>query len=1559
MADVKNKSVNIYIDQTSALQALDVLQKKADKLTLSIDAGRTAGKNMNAEIKKLEETKAAIANVQEQIDKGLAPSLKQQQSLVTKLNNELKLMSQSDPAFASKSAEYQKQNALLGEMRSKINGVSDAEKEMAASSSGLTKVGVAIGSFIGSLALSGALKVIESIKASITEAGHASDQLASIRRISGMTAEEVDHLNTKLSDIDTRTSLDGLREIAAVAGRLGVKKGDIADFTKQLDRLGVVFHGELGDVDTIASQLGKIVNVFDGHIDGENVSKLGNAIVALSHSGPSTAGFLSDFTQRVSAIAKASNLSLSAVLGLGAGIEETGGRVESGATAIQKILIKIAEDVPKAAKIAGQDVQKFTEDFAKTPEKALLAYAKGLQANKNSFAEIASSFKDAGEDGARVITTLSTLGQKADYFQQRIDLAYKKTADTHDLEHAADIMNNSLGASIDKLSKSFSALGNSTSVQTMLKGLVDAAISFINVLKAIPGFIKNNETAFALMAVGIATMNAGYIKAALSITLKTAAQIKDAVVTRLSAVATNIAIAAQAAYIQITGVLTGEISAATAAQRLWNIAVSLGAGPIGAIIIAAGALVLILGNLIGAFNTVSAQQRLFGEVQAKAAEDVSSQKASIDTLTNAITSNALSLDDRKKALSGLIAINPAYLSGLTLENIRTQEGKKIIDDYVDSLDRMARAKATQALKEDLYKKQVEASVKAQQAAQTAPTSALGIGVQSGLIATGMGAFTNLQKGISANEDVKKAQEDIDALNVVTQKQIADENKLIEAQQQKMKQMRENSLQYGKEDIKNSTEYKNEQAKLNDLIATRNVLMGMETTAVKAGTNALNTDLQTTGGIIDDLKAKIQALDNALGGLKTKSDIKDNRAERQKLQDELDALESKGAQSRTKKEETAREKLLKELVDFKFQLEQVGKQADESEKARIIKKYDELIKRAKEFHLSIVGLDDAEKKALAILDQKELDQKRKEFDKNFLEHAKEEYLNSLASLSQYIDEQKDIQAKSYADGIISKEQYDGNIQQLDIESQNEQILIAKDYSKVVKEAATDELKFQKQQRKENLKDAVANAELMQTLEKQAAKSRASAAVALAKNGTKQKRDALKAQLKQEYDDEMKALDDKENGELTKIKNQYAQELKLLIDQLEEKRKMELALVDPNDPGAEKKKSDINGRYDDAEKAGTGDIEKRTNDAFTKIKATYDSLKNDLTSLFTQKVDQTDADYWKGKVDEYTGYANEALDVISKFTDARTAQENAAFAKEQKQNDARKAAIQKLAQYQVISSQEAQRRTTEVQRQEDAKKEALDKKQAERKKKLAIAQTIINAAAGAIKLWLDPGFPEAIPLTVALGIETAAEIAAISSQKFAKGGKLEGPSHSEGGMPIINPVTMEKVAEIEGGEYILSKDTVANNRELADALLDTSMNKGGRSIIPPFESKQQLPKFGNGGALSMRPFWETRPYKAIDYPTVNTSILKVKYATGGAFQSATSPGTSTSTDPVLLEMLKQQHEANLNQQAINASLMDSLNNLNGQLSNGIEASVSLRKFDIARAQQDRIKKDASFT
>ena len=249
-------------------------------------------------------------------------------------------------------------------------------------------------------------------------------------------------------------------------------KENILDFTIAVDKLVVALGDELGDADQITTELGKILNVFDGKVTGDNITKLGNAIVDLANKGVASGGFLVDFTQRVAGIAKTANLTLPAVLGLAAGLEESGAKVESSSTAIQKIIGDMAADLPKAARIAGVSVQDFNQLFSEKPQEALLLYAKGLVGNKASFAEVTASLQDAGEEGARTIAVLATLGQKTDFFRTKMDETGTAIKNTTAIQDAFNLKNEALDAQLDKMGKNLHKWFVNSTLANFFKSLI-------------------------------------------------------------------------------------------------------------------------------------------------------------------------------------------------------------------------------------------------------------------------------------------------------------------------------------------------------------------------------------------------------------------------------------------------------------------------------------------------------------------------------------------------------------------------------------------------------------------------------------------------------------------------------------------------------------------------------------------------------------------------------------------------------------------------------------------------------------------------------------------------------------------------------------------------------------------------------------------------------------------------------------------------------------------------------------------------------------------------------
>ena len=101
---------------------------------------------------------------------------------------------------------------------------------------------------------------------------------------------------------------------------------------------------------------------------------------------------------------------------------------------------------------------------------------------------------------------------------------------------------------------------------------------------------------------------------------------------------------------------------------------------------------------------------------------------------------------------------------------------------------------------------------------------------------------------------------------------------------------------------------------------------------------------------------------------------------------------------------------------------------------------------------------------------------------------------------------------------------------------------------------------------------------------------------------------------------------------------------------------------------------------------------------------------------------------------------------------------------------------------------------------------------------------------------------IALYSALG---AAQIATISAQKFADGGKISGPSHANGG--VLAVIDGRPVAEIEGDEYVVNKRATSRNLDAAEAL-----NRHGAHMDLAVVPANSLSKFQDGGVIETANF-----------------------------------------------------------------------------------------------------------
>jgi hypothetical protein len=245
----------------------------------------------------------------------------------------------------------------------------------------------------------------------------------------------------------------------------------------------------------------------------------------------------------------------------------------------------------------------------------------------------------------------------------------------------------------------------------------------------------------------------------------------------------------------------------------------------------------------------------------------------------------------------------------------------------------------------------------------------------------------------------------------------------------------------------------------------------------------------------------------------------------------------------------------------------------------------------------------------------------------------------------------------------------------------------------------------------------------------------------------------------------------------------------------------------------------------------------------------------------------------------------IDVTSQFTSKTLdliAQAN------KTQFDAQKTALTEQEQAALKSAEQfgaSEQKKQQIREDFAKKQEKLQKQQAAKEKEIALARAFIEQSILVIKALQTAPAPNfvAAGIAAALGalqigiiLATKFKTGAIfdgqvqsGQSRFAKGAFLSnGAYHSQGGMPILNPYTGQKVAEIEKGEAIINKRVLASREK---------MTLSGT----PYEIASQLNSHRGFGVSFPKKFASGGYFKAASKLKSVSAQSGIKYQTGGRF------------------------------------------------------------------------------
>lgn len=699
MADYTSKAqVVLSVNGKQAQQILKTLEKDAEQLRKKMDEAAKIGdkgsmKKLQRELKQTEKQigmlKGEAKNVDDVLRRLDKASPKELQKTLTALKRELNGIERGSEAWDKQVGKIRQVNAEITRVRQTMQTQESGWSRFNNWLNSCQTAILGIGASITGMVMAG--------RKSVESYASMEQEMANVRKYTGMTEEEVAALNEEFKKIDTRTSREELNKLAQEAGRLGkTSQEDVLGFVKAADQINVALD-DLGDGATLT--LSKLTGIFgdEKRLGTEKaLLSVGSVINELSQNCSASAPYLAEFASRMGGVGSQAGMTVQQIMAFGAVLDSNQQAVEASATALSQIIVRIYQDPAKYARVAGMDVQKFANLVKTDMNAALLEFLDALN-RAGSMDVLSPMFKDMGENGSRAIQAMSTLAQHiGDVRDQQLN-ANIAFAEATSITNEFNVQNNTVQAGLDKAKNKLNELAVELGQKLMplMSGAISSSTLVLKALSTIVTYISENKAQAISLVMAITAWTVALNANVVATNLKMAVMKADNI---LTATTRSLALALSAAY----NTLTGNITRATAATKLMN--GTMKASIFGVI---ATAITLVVAKFIDYRKKVNeaaeAQRKLDKEqkewqeglrdIDRQSAEYSQKEKARLDTLYNAARDHTKSQNERIAAVNKLKEQYPEYFSKLSTESIMLGQAKKQYDDLTTAIIKAANARA--------------------------------------------------------------------------------------------------------------------------------------------------------------------------------------------------------------------------------------------------------------------------------------------------------------------------------------------------------------------------------------------------------------------------------------------------------------------------------------------------------------------------------------------------------------------------------------------------------------------------------------------------------------------------------------------------------------------------------------------------------------------------------------------------------------------------------------------------------------------------------------------------
>lgn len=699
MSNINDKAtVSLFVNGEQAESAMDRLRKKAEDLDKQLQTAMAAGDKKSANklrheldrvTKELNKTESAAKGTGIVLNDLGNTSIHGLRNALKYLQRELSMTKPNTEQWHKYADQIELVKGRIAELNNELEG---GQSLWARFKSWAEDTWPAI-----DLLTKGYDAAVSTLREYVDAYASMDQELANVRKFTGMTAEEVEDLNEEFKKMDTRTTREGLNQLAQEAGRLGkTSKEDVLGYVRAADQINVALD-DLGDGATLT--LSKLTGVFGiENIYGteQSLLKVGSVVNELSQNCRASAPYLTNFAERMGGVGAQAGMTIDQIMGLGAVLDSNAMAVEASSTAISQVLVRMMQDPAKYAKVAGLEVESFAEKLRTDANGALLEFLDAL--NKAGGMDVLSPmFKDMGENGSRAIASLSTLAIHIDDVRAQQEAAAAAFREGTSVGTEFSVQNNTVAAALEKCKNRANELKVSLGEQLypLMRYFLTTGAAVMRAIAIVVNFLVENKAAVISLGLSIAAYAVVVDLAIIKQKLWSAALIAWRAIAITCTAASKLMSVAVA-------LLTGNVQKARAAWIAFSTTLKL--SPIGLLVSAVVGLVALLATFAVKASKATTEadrlaraQRKIADAEKQAEASCAVELATLDSLYKATQDQTLAMDQRLYAVRRLQEQYPDYFKNLSQEAILAGQAADAYECLRNNIVRSAQAQARKDL----------------------------------------------------------------------------------------------------------------------------------------------------------------------------------------------------------------------------------------------------------------------------------------------------------------------------------------------------------------------------------------------------------------------------------------------------------------------------------------------------------------------------------------------------------------------------------------------------------------------------------------------------------------------------------------------------------------------------------------------------------------------------------------------------------------------------------------------------------------------------------------------